>query len=165
MLGLVLICVLALVGCNNQNSNKENAKLKTEIELLKQQVETINNKAKEQDELRNILDKNLYNTLIALIKGDFNVVKQNIAPTMRIENKKLITNTSVGDFEFVIPDELMNLRQRAFFKNENNYIAIYEIYDAGYTSGNKYNDRIYTLNVANSQVDGQWKISSLMIDE
>lgn len=170
MLGLILICVLVLVGCSNQNPNlvKENVELKTEIESLKQQIETINNKAKQQDELyelRNTLDNNLYNTLKALIKGDFKVAQQNIAPTMRIENKKLKTNTIVGDYEFVIPDKLMNLRQRAFMRNEGNYIAIYEIYDAGYTTGNKYDDRIFTLNVAYSQVNGQWKMSSLKIDE
>lgn len=170
MFGLITICVLALVGCSNQSPNfvKENAQLKTEIGSLKQQAETINNKAKQQDELyelRNTLDNNLHNTLRALIKGDFNVAQQNMAPTMRIENKKLITNTSVGDYEFVIPDNLMNLRQRAYMINDGKYIAIYEIYDAGYNSGNKYDERTYTLNVGYSQVDGQWKISSLKIDE
>jgi len=171
MLGLILICVLVLAGCGgNQRLDlvKENTQLKTEIESLKQQVETTNNKVKQQEELyelRNVLDHNLHNTLRALIKGDFEVVQQNIAPNMRIENKKLVTNTSAGAYEFVIPDKLMNLRQRAFMMNEGNYIAIYEIYDSGYVSGNKYDDRTYTLNVAYSLGNGKWKMSSLKIDE
>lgn len=59
----------------------------------------------------------------------------------------------------------MNLRQRAFIRDEGNYTAIYEIYDAGYVSGNKYDDRTYTLNVDYTQVNGEWKMSSLKIDE
>lgn len=170
ILSLLLICIIALVGCSNQNPEliKENAQLKTEIESLKRQVESTNNKVKQHEELyelRTILDNNLYTTLIALIKGDFQVAQQSIAPNMRIENKKLITTTSVGDYEFVIPDNKMNLRQRAFMMNEGNYTAIYAIYDAGYNSGNKYDDRIYSLNVSYSQVNGQWKVSSLKIDE
>lgn len=170
MLGLILICVLLLVGCSNQSPDlvKENAQLKTEVESLKQQIESTNNKVKQQEELyqlRNTLDNDLHNTLRALIKGDYKVAQQNIAPTMRIENKKLITKTSVGDYEFVIPDKLMDLRQRAFMMNNGNYTAIYEIYDSGYVSGNKYDDRTYTLNVTYSQINGEWKMSSLTIDE
>ena len=170
MLSLILICVLLLVGCGNQSPDlvKENAQLKTEVESLKQQVESTNNKMKQQEELyglRNTLDNDLHNTLRALIKGDYKVVQPNLAPTMRIDNKKLITKTSTGDYDFVIPDKLMNLRQRAFMMNNGNYTAIYEIYDSGYVSGNKYDDRTYTLNVTYSQINGEWKMSSLTIDE
>jgi outer membrane murein-binding lipoprotein Lpp len=171
MLGLILICILILTGCSGNQSLdlvKENAQLKIEIESLKQNVEATNNKVKQQEELyelRNVLDNNLHNTLRALIKGDFAVAQRNLAMNMRIESKKLITKTSVGEIEFIIPDKLMNLRQRAFMMNEGNYSAIYEIYDSGYVTGNKYDDRTYTLNVTYSQVNGEWKISSLTIDE
>lgn len=171
MLGLIMTCILILAGCGgNQNPDlvKENAQLKIEIESLKQKVETTNNKVKQQEELyelRNVLDNNLHSTLRALIQGNFEVAQQNLAPTVRIENKELVTRSSVGEYEFIIPDKLMNLRQRAFMMNEDHYTAIYEIYDSGYVSGNKYDDRTYTLNVDYSQGNGKWKISSLKIDE
>lgn len=49
--------------------------------------------------------------------------------------------------------------------NEGNYTAIYEIYDSGYVSGNKYDDRTYTIKVDYSKGNGEWKMSSLKIDE
>ncbi|AFM39280.1 hypothetical protein Desaci_0206 [Desulfosporosinus acidiphilus SJ4] len=170
MLGSVLICILFLLGCSNQSSDlaKENSQLKTEIQSLKQQVDSANNKVKQQAELydlRNNLDNDLHNTLTALIKGDYQTAEKNLAPSMRIQDKKLITKTGSVDYEFIIPDRPMNLRQRTYLRNGDNYTAVYEIYDAGYTSGNKYDDRTNTLNVAYSLINGQWKLSSLMIDE
>lgn len=169
---LVLICILVLTGCTKQDQVqdllKENAQLKTEIELLKQQKEAANNKVKEHEELyalRNTLDNSLNITLRSLIKGDYESVQNKLAPTIHIKDKKLITRSTAGNYEFIIPDKPMNLRQRAFMKNGGSYSAIYEIYDAGYMTGNKYEDRIYTLNVGYVQDNGQWKLSRVMIDE
>ncbi|AHF07386.1 hypothetical protein [Desulfitobacterium metallireducens] len=171
MLGLFLICIITLAGCSNQNFEliKENTQLKTEMESLQQQVESTNNKVNQLEELyelRNILDDHLHKTLSALIKGDYEVAQKNMDSNIRIENKKVITKAGVGRFEFIIPDKSMRLRQRTFMKDDkDNYTSIYEIYDAGYLSGNKYDDRTYTLNVTYSQVNGEWKMSSLKIDE
>ncbi|TGE32091.1 hypothetical protein [Desulfosporosinus sp. Sb-LF] len=165
---LVSICILVLTGCTNQGQVKENAQLKTKIELLKQQNEAANNKVKEHEELyelRNTLDSNLNITLRSLTKGDYESAQKNLAPTIHIKDKKMITSSNAGDYEFIIPDKPMNLRQRAFMKNGGNYSAIYEMYDAGYTTGYKYVDRIYTLNVGYVQDGGTWKLSSVMIDE
>ncbi|KLU67247.1 hypothetical protein DEAC_c04590 [Desulfosporosinus acididurans] len=166
----VLICILFLLGCSTQSSElaKENSQLKTEIQSLQQQVDTANNKVKQQEELynlRNNLDNNLHLILTSLIRGDYTTAEKYLDSSMRIENHKLITKLSSGNFEFIIPDRMMNLRQRAYSRNGNTYNAIYEIYDAGYTSGNKYDDRIYTLNVTYSLINGTWKLNSLMIDE
>lgn len=169
---LVLICFFLLTGCGSQSQDlaKENSNLKTEIESMKQQVAVADEKVKQQDELyelRNSLDANLYFTISALIKGDYELAKKNLASTMRIQEKRLLSSTSYGDNEFIIPDTPMNLRERAYMMNDNSsiYTAIYEIYDAGYSSGNKYDERIYTLNVNYIQENGQWKMSNLMIDE
>lgn len=169
---LFLICFLLLTGCGSQSQDlaKENSNLKTEIESMKQQVAVADKKVKQHNELyelRNSLDANLHSTISALIKGDYELAKKNLAPTMRIQEKRLLSSTSYGDNEFIIPDTPMNLRERAYMMNDNGsiYTAIYEIYDAGYTSGNKYDERIYTLNVNYTQENGQWKMSNLMIDE
>lgn len=167
---LVLICFLVLTGCGNQSQDltKENVNLKAENGSLKQQVAVADKKVKQQDdlyELRNTLDANLHSTLRALIKGDYETAKKNLASTVRIQEKKLLTSTSAGDYEFIIPDKPMNLRQRAYMMNGSIYTSIYEIYDAGYSSGNKYDERTYTLNVNYIQENGQWKMSSLTIDE
>lgn len=167
---LVLICVLVLAGCGNQRQDmaKENDNLKTEIQSLKQQVEVVDKKLKQQDklyELRNMLDANLHSTLRALIKGDYELAKQSLASTIRFKDKKLLASTGQVDYEFIIPEKPMNLRQRTYMMNGGEYTAIYEIFDAGYVSGNKYDERIWTLNVSYVQVNGQWKISSLKIDE
>ncbi|WP_088224710.1 hypothetical protein [Desulfosporosinus sp. FKB] len=170
ILGSILICIFFLLGCSTQSSElaKENSQLKTEIQSLKQQVDTANNKVKQQEELynlRNNLDNNLHLILTSLIKGDYTTAEKYLDSSMRTENHKLITKLSSGDYEFIIPDRMMNLRQRVYSRNGNTYNAIYEIYDAGYTSGNKYDDRIYTLNVTYTLINSEWKLSSLMIDE
>lgn len=169
---LVLICFLLLTGCGSQSQDlaKENSNLKTEIESMKQQVAVANMKEKKNDELyelRNSLDANLHSTIRSLIKGNYELAKKNLAATIRIQEKRLLSSTSYGDNEFIIPDKPMNLRERAYMMNSNGsiYTAIYEIYDAGYTSGNKYDDRIYTLNVNYIQENGHWKMSNVMIDE
>lgn len=137
---------------------------------MKQQVVDADLKVKKQDELyelRNSLDSNLHFTIRALIQADYELAKKNLASTMRIQEKRLLSSTSYGDNEFVIPDKPMNLRERAYMMNSDGsiYTAIYEIFEAGYTAGNKYDDRIYTLHVKYIQENGQWKMSNLMIDE
>ena len=66
----------------------------------------------------------------ALIKGDYEVARKNLASTIHIQEKRLLTSTRAGDY-FIIPDNPMNLRQRAYMMNGGVYTAIYEIYDAG----------------------------------
>jgi hypothetical protein len=67
--------------------------------------------------------------------------------------------------EFLIPDRTMKLRQRAYMLQDDKYIAIYEIYDAGYNQGNKYDDRLWTLSVNYIKVNSNWKLSYIKIDE
>lgn len=170
VVSMVLITALVIAGCSDQSQKllKENTQLKAEVQILKQQIQSKDAKISEQEklyELRNILDNNLRYLINSLIRGDYDWAQKNIASNVKISDKKLISSTTKGEeFEFVIPDRPMNLRQRAYIMQNGNYFTIYEISDSGYSSG-KYDSRIYTLNVNYVQDSGSWKLSSIKIDE
>ena len=119
-------------------------------------------KEKSVYDLRNVLDSTLYFILNSAIKGDYISVKDNFTNNVTIENGHI----KGTNFDFTIPQENMSLRQRMFdLVSDTEFNSIYEIYDSGYTTEKKYNDRIYTLNVKFSQVDGKWKLNFISIDE
>jgi hypothetical protein len=158
---LLITCLLLIAVYRSENQKKE-------IETLNQQLKISNEKLQEAEELyylRNILDYNLYNILGSLIKGDSVFAKENFAPNVKISDKKLISNLNGLESEFLIPDRTMKLRQRAYMLQDDKYMAIYEIYDAGYNQGNKYDDRLWTLNVNYIKVNSNWKLSYIKIDE
>jgi hypothetical protein len=158
---LLITCLLLITVYSSENQKKE-------IETLNQQLKISNEKLQEAEELyylRNILDYNLYNILGSLIKGDSVFAKENFAPNVKISDKKLISELNGLESEFLIPDRTMKLRQRAYMLRDDKYMAIYEIYDAGYNQGNKYDDRLWTLNVNYIKVNSNWKLSYIKIDE
>jgi hypothetical protein len=143
-------------------------KQKKEIEALNQQLKISNEKLQEVQELyylRDNLDYNLYNILGSLINGDSVFAKQNFAPSVKISDKKLVSELNGIESEFLIPDRTMKLRQRAYMLQDDKYMTIYEIDDAGYNQGNKYDDRLWTLNVNYIKVNSNWKLSYIKIDE
>jgi hypothetical protein len=158
---LLITCLLLITVYRSENQKKE-------METLNQQLKISNEKLQEAEELyylRNILDYNLYNILGSLIKGDSVFAKENFAPNVKISDKKLISELNGIESEFLIPDRTMKLRQRAYMLQGDKYMAIYEIYDAGYNQGNKYDDRLWTLNVNYIKVNSNWKLSYIKIDE
>jgi hypothetical protein len=158
---LLITCLLLITVYRSENQKKE-------IETLNQQLKISNEKLQEAEELyylRNTLDYNLYNILGSLIKGDSVFAKENFAPNVKISDKKLISELNGIESEFLIPDRTMKLRQRAYMLQDDKYMAIYEIHDAGYNQGNKYDDRLWTLNVNYIKVNSNWKLSYIKIDE
>lgn len=153
--------MLLITGYWGENQKKK-------VETLNQQLKISKQKLQEDQGLywlRNTLDYNLYNILGSLIKGDHVFAKMNLAQNVKIYNKKIISKLNGIENEFLIPDRAMNLRQRAYSLQDGKYMAIYEIYDAGYNQGNKYDDRLWTLNVNYIKVNGNWKLSYIKIDE
>ena len=117
---------------------------------------------KEKYELRNVLDSNLYFILNSAIKGDYISIKDNFTDDITIENGHIKSS----NFDFTIPEQNMSLRQRMYdLVSDTEFSSIYEIYDSGYLNEPKYDDRIYTLNVNFTQVDGKWKLNFINIDE
>lgn len=113
-------------------------------------------------ELRNVLDSNLYFILNSAIKGDYISMKDYFTDDVTIENGHI----KGSSFDFTVPQQNMSLRQRMFdLVSDTEFNSIYEIYDSGYSNENKYADRIYTLNVKFSQIDGKWKLKFISIDE
>ncbi|EOR27791.1 hypothetical protein SDC9_68883 [bioreactor metagenome] len=113
-------------------------------------------------ELRNVLDSNFYLILNSAIKGDYISIKDNLADDVTIENGHI----KGLNFDFTIPQENMSLRQRMYdLVSDTEFRSIYEIYDSGYSNEPKYDARLYTLNVKFSQVDGNWKLNFISIDE
>ena len=158
---LFITCILLIKGYWGENQKKE-------IETLNQQLKISKQKLQEEQNLynlRNTLDYNLYNILGSLIKGDSVFAKENFAQSVNISNKKIISKLNGIESEFLIPDRSMNLRQRAYTLQDGKYMSIYEIYDAGYNQGNKYDDRLWTLNVNYIKVNSNWKLSYIKIDE
>lgn len=158
---LIIICMSVLSGCQSRNQKKE-------IETLNQRLKISEKNLKENQDLynlRNILDSRLYNILDSLIKGDYVLAKQNLAKNVRISGKKILSELDGVENEFIIPDRRMNLRQRAYMLKDGKYMAIYEIFDEGYNHSNKYDDRIWTLNVNYIKSNGAWKLSYIKIDE
>lgn len=168
-ISLLLVAVFLLTGCTTQSQQlaKENAQLRLEIKSIQAQLTEAHNKIKEHEELyslRNYLDNQLYLVLRTLIRGDYESAKQYLATKVIVSERKVIFKTEGTEYEFIIPERPMNLRQRAYMKQGNSYGAIYEIYDAGY-SDDRYMDRIHSLNVGFVKEGGQWKLSGLSIDE
>jgi len=158
---LSITCLLLITGYKGENQKKK-------IEALDQQLKISNQitqETKDLYELRNILDYTLYNILGSLINGDYVFATENFAQNVKISDKKIISESNGIKSEFLIPDRAMNLRQRAYMLLDGKYMAIYEIYDAGYNQGNKYADRTFTLNVDYIKVNSRWKLSSIIIDE
>lgn len=145
---------------------------KDKIELLTEDLNITGNelsqnkslveKEKYLYELRNILDSNLYFILNSAIKGDYISIKDNLSDDVKIKNGHI----NGLNFDFTIPQENMSLRQRMYdLVSDTEFSSIYEIYDSGYLNEPKYDDRLYTLNVNFSQVNGKWKLNFISIDE
>lgn len=165
-----LTVTLFLAGWCNCNSELEkgNPHLETKLVALNQLDEVKNTQGKDQadyNELSKLLDNNLRNALSDLIGGDYSAAQQYFAPTAYIVDKTIITQINDLKGEFLIPDRQMNLKRRLSIMNSSIFTSIYEIYDAGYNSGNKYADRTYTLDIEYVKVNREWKISYLAIDE
>ena len=104
----------------------------------------------------------MYFILNSAIKGDYISIKDNLADDITIENGHI----KGSNFDFTIPEQNMSLRQRMYdLVSDTEFSSIYEIHNSGYSNEPKYDDRIYTLNVKFSQVDGKWKLNFISIDE
>ena len=169
ILTILLLIFSGLSGCANNNQEqdkilKENQKLQEEVAVLRQQINDMSEENEAFFMLRNELDNTLYITLRALVKGNYTEAKTRFASKAKVEFGKVIFSEKGKVDIFLIPENQMNLRQRTFMLQKDGYYAIYEIYDSGYKS-DKYNDRIYTLNVYYKQQNGHWLISNILIDE
>ncbi|SCZ81692.1 hypothetical protein [Acidaminobacter hydrogenoformans] len=171
---LILVAVLVAAGCQNSEPPVD---LQGEIDMLKAQVVelTDENEALKAElaaietedpesllELRNTLDSNLYGTLNALIRGENSAVTEAFTPSVEIEDGVITSLYGKGTVEFIIPEQPMNLRQRAFWQDGNTYNAIYEIYNSGYDTPD---ERLNTLNVLYLKQNDTWQIDAIFIDE
>jgi hypothetical protein len=168
-ISFLLVASFILVGCTNQNRQlgEENAQLRLELKSVQNELSEINNKVNELEELyslRNQLDNQLHLILRTLIRGDYEYVKQYLAENVQSADGKVVFEIESREFEFIIPEKPMNLRQRAYMKQGNSFSTIYEIIDSGY-SDDRYKERTYSLNVGFIEEGGQWKLNSLIIDE
>ena len=162
---ILIITNIITVGYSIIYQNNKIKSLTTDLTITGNELsqnKSLVEKEKYIYELRNVLDSNLYFILNSAINGEYISIKDYFTDDVTIENGHI----KGSNFDFTVPQQNMSLRQRMFdLVSDTKFNSIYEIYDSGYTNENKYADRIYTLNVKFSQVDGKWKLNFISIDE
>lgn len=162
---VLIITNIITIGYSILYQNNKIKSLTTDLTITQNELSqnrSLVEKEKYIYELRNALDSNFYLTLNSAINGDYISIKDNFTDDVTIENGHIKSS----NFDFTIPQENMSLRQRMYdLVSDTEFKSIYEIYDSGYSNEPKYDDRLYTLNVDFSQVNGKWKVNFISIDE
>ncbi len=162
---ILIITNIITVGYSIIYQNNKIKSLTTDLTITGNELsenKSLVEKEKYIYELRNELDSNLYFILNSAIKGDYISIKDNLSDDVKIKNGHI----KGLNFDFTIPQENMSLRQRMYdLVSDTEFSSIYEIYDSGYSNEQKYDDRLYTLNIKFCQVDGKWKLNFISIDE
>lgn len=162
---ILIITIIITLGYSILYQNNKIKSLTTDLTITGNELsqnKSLVEKEKYIYELRNVLDSNLYFILNSAIKGDYISIKDYFTNDIIIENGHIKSS----NFDFTIPQENMSLRQRMYdLVSDTEFKSIYEIHDSGYSNEPKYDDRLYTLNVDFSQVNGKWKVNFIGIDE
>jgi len=124
-----IICILAITWYKNENHKKEIQGLNRKLNIYEEKIQ----QDKDLYELRNILDSELHFILASLVKGEFALAKEHFSENIRVSDRKIISELNGAENEFLVPDRIMNLRQRAYWLEDGKYRSIYEIFDSGYT--------------------------------
>ncbi|MDB1927998.1 hypothetical protein PMY56_17865, partial [Clostridium tertium] len=106
-----------------------------EIEQLRNDLETERNLYS----LRNLLDSNFHLTLNKLINNDISSIKDNFVPDITLNENSLEYTHENKKCKFIISNESMILRQRAYgFLSNEEYFSTYEIFSSGYINEIKF---------------------------
>lgn len=167
---IILLCILnvflllSIFYLKNKldDSNSNLSLLRKETTQLNSDLE----KEKVLYNLRNELDTQFYNILSNLINSNSSDLDNFFNDGVKLNNKTIEFNYKDNNYTFQIPDNNMNLRQRAYgFLSDDEFFSIYEILNSGYTNNEKYENRTYSLNIVYKFHNNKWKIALINIDE